>query len=206
MKRFKAVIFDLGGVLVKGKKIEFTQGVHKMVAKKLHVDLDPYFDSIDLVYADATRGKISKRKALKSMARNLNTTPKKLEKVYSEVYRTNFAPDPTMCDFALGLKKRGYKIAIISDIWPVAKEILLKKDHFRQFNSVVASCDVGSMKIEDKIFKIALKKLKVDPKEAIFTDNLEDNLSAPKKLGLTTILYKNNKQFFRELKKHGIEV
>jgi hypothetical protein len=44
----------------------------------------------------------------------------------------------------------------------------------------------------------------VHPKEAIFTDNQKWNLPAPRKLGIRSFLFKNNKQFISELKKLGI--
>ena len=205
MKRFKAVFFDLGGVLSTGKAFELNDGVHKAVARKLKLPLDQYFDSIDTYYSDAMLGRISKREALKMMAKDLDTNSEKLERLYKQVYKKNFKRNVPLYKFALKLKKAGYKISIISDIWPVAKEALLDRK-YSQFNDVVTSCDTGVRKINPSIFKIALKRLNINPKEAIFTDNQKWNLPAPRKLGITAILYKNNKQFIGELKKLGIVV
>ena len=200
MKRFKAIFFDLGGVLSLGKKLELNDGVHKTVAKKLGLPLDQYFDSIDTYYSDAMLGRISKREALKMMAKDLNTDPGKLERAYKQIYKKYFKRNIPLYKFALKLKREGYKISIISDIWPVAKDVLLD-EKYNRFDDIVTSCDVGVRKISTEIFKIALKRLHVNPKEAIFTDNQKWNLPAPRKLGITSILYKNNKQFFKELKK-----
>jgi putative hydrolase of the HAD superfamily len=99
------------------------------------------------------------------------------------------------------LKDKGYKISICSDIWKVAKEAILTKKYYGKFDDIVTSYSVGARKTNPKIFKIALKRLGISPKEAIFTDNRAWNLVAPKRLGITSILYKNPKQFIQELKK-----
>ncbi len=200
MKRYKAIFFDLGGVLSLGKTFELKEGVHKAVAEKLGLPLDQYFDSIDTYYSDAMLGRISKKEALKMMAKDLNTNAKKLERSYRQVYKENFKRNMPLYRFALKLKKEGYKISIISDIWPVAKDVLLD-EKYNKFDDIVTSCDVGVRKICPEIFKVALKRLHLNPKEVIFTDNQKWNLPAPRKLGIESILFKNNKQFFRELKK-----
>jgi epoxide hydrolase-like predicted phosphatase len=203
MKKFKAIIFDLGGVLSLGKR---TRGVHDSVAQKLKMNTDQYFDSIDEIYSAAISGTISSEKALQIMAKNLNTTPKKLERIYEQAYKENFKRDNILYRLALDLKDKGYKISILSDIWKVAKDAILTKKNYARFDDIVTSGEVGVRKTNPKIFKIALKRLGVSPAQAIFTDNREWNLSAPKKLGITPILYKNPKQFILELKKLGITI
>ncbi|MDD5699594.1 MAG: HAD family phosphatase [Candidatus Nanoarchaeia archaeon] len=202
MKRFKAIIFDLGGVLSLGPR---NNGVHSFVAKKLGMNLDTYFDSIDEVYADAITGKISPQKALKVMARNLNTNPEKLERFYLQSYKKNFKRDNTLYNFALNLKKKGYKISILSDIWKAAREAILTEEKYGKFDDIVTSYEVGVRKTNPRIFRVALKRLNVKPGEAIFTDNRVWNLIAPRKLGITAILYKNPQQFVGDLKKLGIK-
>lgn len=203
MKRFKAVIFDLGGVLSLGQRY---RGVHKMVAKKLNMSVDQYFDSIDEVYSDAISGKIPQQKALDLMAKNLGTSSSKLKKIYFQAYRKNFKRNESLYSVAIKLKGCGYKISIISDIWSIAEKALLDKKNYPEFNDIVVSYKIGVRKTNPKIFRIALKRLKINPKEAIFTDNRAWNLVAPKELGMTPILYKNTKQFIKELKRLGIDI
>lgn len=198
MKRFKAIIFDLGGVLSLSNKF---RGVHYFVAKELGISLDQYLDSIDEIYSTAITGTISSEKALQMMAKNLNTTPKKLKRIYTKSYKDNFKRDEALYKLALRLKDQGYKISICSDIWKVAKDAILTKKYYGKFDDIVTSYTVGARKTNPKIFRIALKRLKVSPKQAIFTDNRAWNLVASKRLGITSILYKNPQQFTQELKK-----
>ncbi len=203
-KKYKAVIFDLGGVLSLGKKINEMEGVHEEVAKALKFSTDSYFDAIDSTYSDAIEGKIPRQRSINIMAKNLGATPKKLIRVYTKCYRKNFKRNMKLYRFALKLKKKGYKVGIISDIWYIAKDVFFYKDYYDHFDCVLASCDVGSRKSNKKIFQVAAKKLELSPKEIIFTDNNSWNLTAPKKLGIKTILFKNNNHFIESIKKLGI--
>ncbi|MCL5730445.1 MAG: HAD hydrolase-like protein [Candidatus Pacearchaeota archaeon] len=203
-KRFKAIIFDLGGVLSVGKKEEFAIGVHEFVAKKLKLSLDQYMDSIDEIYSAAISGTIPRQKVVAIMSKNLNITPKALKEIYFKAYKKNFRRDKGLYHLALDLKKKGYKIAIISDIWCIAKEALLDNRYYKKFDVVIASCDVGSRKTGTEIFKVALRKLDVSAHEALFTDNQKWNLIAPRKIGVKPILYKNKRQFMMQLKKYGV--
>lgn len=204
-KKYKAIIFDLGGVLSLGKKINEMKGVHEEVAKKLGFSVDEYFDSIDSTYADAIEGKITRSKAIRTMSKNLKTTEKNLIKVYRKAYKKNFRRNMPLYRFALKLKKAGYKIGIISDIWYVAKEIFFYDDYYKHFGCVLASCDVGSRKSGKKIFRVALKKLNLKTNQVVFTDNEKWNLYAPRSMGIKSILFKNNSQFINKLKRLSIQ-
>ena len=71
----------------------------------------------------------------------------------------------------------------------------------KKFDEVVVSCDVGIRKPNPKIYKMILKKLKLKGKSCIFIDNQKWNLIPAKKLGMKTILFKDNKQADEKLKK-----
>ena len=69
------------------------------------------------------------------------------------------------------------------------------------FDLLIYSCDVKARKPDSKIYKIALKKLKVRPEEAVFIDDKHENVNSAKKLGIHGIIFKNNKQTINELEK-----
>ncbi len=207
--KIKAVIFDLGGVLQYGKKTKRgevrTRGVHEMVAKNLRISIDQYFDSIDSIYTKAIIGGSTKDKTLELMSKNLKTTPKKLEKIYFKAYKKKFKENKKLYNFVLKLKKKSYKIAILSDIWPVAKDVLMPKKYFKNFDEVITSCDVKTRKPNKEIFQIALKKLNLQPKQTLFIDNQDWNVKGAEKQGMNAIKFENNKQLFNELKRYKIE-
>jgi putative hydrolase of the HAD superfamily len=211
--KIKAVIFDIGGVLSlskkplqKYKRYLHNRGVHFYMAKKLKISLDQYFDSIDTFYAKSITGEISEKKALYQISKNLKTAPKKLIKYYMKGYKKNFKINKKLYKFAFQLKEKGYKISILSDQWYVSKKShkLIDQNLIEKFDLVILSCDVGLRKPNPKIYRVVLKKLKLPAKNCLFIDNQSWNIKPAKKLGMKTILFKNNKQLFKQLSKLGI--
>ncbi len=209
VNKIKAIIFDVGGVFALGKLIiannKQRNSVHLDIAKKLKISLDQWFDAIDTTYAKTIEGKISRAKALKIISKNVKVSTKKLEKIVLKAYRKNFKQNKRLYKFAFKLKKRGYKIAILSDQWYLSKEALIIPKLYEKFNEVVVSCDVGMRKPNPKIYRLILQKLKVPAKQALFIDNQEWNLKPAEKLGMKIILFKNNKQLFKQLEKLGVK-
>ncbi len=211
MKRgIKAIIFDIGGVLQIGTILKkpirrHTHYVHEFIVKKLKIPLDQYFDSIDTAYAKSIEGKISKKKTISILSQNLKISPKKLERLYFKAYKKNFRRNKQLFKKVFVLRKQGSKIAILSDQWHLSKDALIEKRDAKKFDAVVVSCDVGVRKPDPKIYKIVLKKLNLPASQTIFIDNQEWNLVPAKKLGMKTILFKDNEQLFREFKKLGIK-
>jgi len=210
--KIKAIIFDIGGVLVlpknpaklSSKGGHRSLGVHEHVARKLRISLDQYFDSIDTIYAMSIEGQIPEKEAIRLLAKNLGVSEKKLKTLYNAAYKKNFKQNKVLYKFAYKLKKKGYKIAVLSDQWYLSKKALVRRRLLRRFDAVIISCDVGVRKPNPEIYKLALKKIGAKPSEALFIDNQKWNIDAAKKLGIKTILYKNNEQLFRQLSKQGL--
>ncbi len=207
MKRgIKAIIFDIGGVLELGeyatqpKRGHRELSVHEYVSTKLGISLDHYFDSIDSAYARSMEGKISKKRLLYILSKNFKVSSRKIEKLYLKAYKKNFKHNKKLYNFAFKLREQGYQIAILSDQWHLSKLALMPKKMTSKFDVVVVSCDVGVRKPDQKIYRMVLKQLRVKAKEVLFIDNREWNLIPAKKIGMKTILFKNNEQLFKELK------
>ncbi len=204
-KGIKGILVDVGGVLAlggnsirlgKGKVI--SSGVHLNMAQKLKISIDQYLDSIDTTYASAITGKLSKKEIIKILSKNFGVTKKKLENFYFDSYKKNFKQNKELFKQLFELKKQGYKIAILSDQWHLSKEALMPKKIYKKFDIVLVSCDVRIRKPNPKIYQLAIKKLKLAPGEILFIDNQKWNILPAKKLGMKTILFKNNTQLFSD--------
>lgn len=212
-KEVRAVIFDIGGVLtqpksrldIKTKQNQHYMGVHQKIAKKLNIPLDQWFDAIDSVYSDSYVGKFSEKKTVSIISRNVGVSSQKIKKIVIDSYKENFNQNKQLYNFAFQLKKRGYKIAIISDQWCLSKDAVVNSSYMKKFDYVAISCDLKIRKPQLKIYQLTLKKLSLKPEQTVFIDNQTWNLTPAKKLGMKTILFKNNKQTFKELKRLGIK-
>ena len=207
MVKIKTIIYDVGGVLQLtkyddiGKGGHHVLGVHEYMAKKFKKDLDSWFDSIDDPYVKSIDKKIPRAKAIKKIADNLKTTVKKLTKLFHKAYKKNFKKNRKLYRVAFKLKKQGYKIGVLSDQWYLSADILTSKKNMKGFSPVLVSCDVGMRKPDLPIYKSLIKKCKCKADEILLIDNRSFNLKPAKKLGMKTILFKNNKQLIGELKK-----
>jgi len=210
--QIKTIFFDIGGVLQEGKysiralRKHHLLSVHHKMVHELKIDIDQWFDAIDTPYAQAIEGKISRAKALATISKNLGISQTKLRTLWIGHYKKHYKKNKKLFAIALKLKKQGYKIAILSDQWYLSKDALVNQKITKNFKPILISCDVGVRKPNPKIYKLALKKAKVKAGESLFIDNQEWNTLPARKLGMKTILFKNNGQTIKELNKLGIKV
>jgi epoxide hydrolase-like predicted phosphatase len=208
----KAIIFDVGGVLqdYKFSMLKMRKhthlSIHDFMARKLKISMDQWFDAIDTAYADSIEGKISKQKELKIISSNLRITPNHLEHLWIRAYQKYFKRNEGLFKIAEKLKKQEYKIIILSDQHHISKEALISERDYKLFNQIFVSCDYGIRKPSPQIYKLVLKKAKLHPSQSVFIDNQKWNITPAKQLGIKTILFKNNKQTLRELKKLGVKI
>jgi len=206
----KTIIFDIGGVLqlgkydYPGKRGYHTLGIHEYMAKKFKMSLDAWFDRIDSPYVKSIEGKISRKKAISELSRNLNTSESKFVKLFCKSYKKHFKKNRKLYRIVSKLKKRGYNIGVLSDQWYLSKDVIASGKYIEGFNPVIISCDVGIRKPNIKIYRLLIKKCKCKAGEILFIDNRKENLSPARKLGMKAILYKDNKQLIKEFKKRGL--
>ena len=203
--QIKAIVFDIGGVLQLGKyskpiRGHRERGVHEFIAKKLNISLDQYFDSLDTAYAKSIEGKIPEKKAIQIISSNLKITSKKLKQLFKQAYKKHFKLNKKLIDFSKKLKKN-HKFAILSDQWYLSKKTLITKEIKSVFKPILISCEQGIRKPNPKFYKLLLKKIKIPAKQVLFIDNQSWNIKPAKKLGFKTILFKNNQDFFKKIKK-----
>jgi putative hydrolase of the HAD superfamily len=105
------------------------------------------------------------------------------------------------------LRENGYKMVLLSDQtnewWPYLDN---KFAISSIFDVVVISAKVGLYKPDPEIYKYALKVSNTFPDEALFIDDLEDNLIPAKALNIETILFKESEELITELKLKGIQI
>jgi HAD superfamily hydrolase (TIGR01662 family) len=95
--------------------------------------------------------------------------------------------------------RRRYKLAVICDTEASGekiREIMEKAKILEYFDVVVASSDVGITKPNEKIFRIALDKLNLQPSEVVMVGNrISRDILGGNQLGMRTILIKWNDRY-----------
>jgi putative hydrolase of the HAD superfamily len=130
--------------------------------------------------------------------------PKITEK-FAEIARDSIKPR-VFPDVIPALDKlNGYKLGIVSNT--ISFNIgNLEKNLFNHFDAVCLSCDLGMLKPDPRIFRVALDRLGVKPGEAImFGDNYQDDIEPSMKLGMDTVLVKRDSEMLTWEENHNSE-
>ncbi len=110
-------------------------------------------------------------------------------------------------DFIKQLKKSGYRVYLLSNYSRM--HFHREKEPYRfveQVDGGVISFEVKHIKPEPEIYRILLEKYEIRPENAVFLDDLEENLAAARAFGLHTIQVKNHEQSLAELRKLGVRI
>ncbi|MGH9341339.1 MAG: HAD family hydrolase [Acidobacteriota bacterium] len=75
-----------------------------------------------------------------------------------------------------------------------------------EFDDYVLSYEVGSVKPESEIYHAALSKAQNQPHEVIFVDDRPENIAAAQALGITGIVFQNERQLKQDLATLGVEL
>lgn len=184
----KAVIFDLWETLAYRKRhlIHSLDELFKLPlgAKSLH----------KIEHAMMTKKFKSKKAAYIHICKEFKIEPsdtqhKKFEKLLTQVDAHNNIVIFDDVKPALRLLKcKGYKICLISNTTNFGMGFLKAKGLERYFEVEIRSYGAKMLKPDPKIFKLALKKLKVRPSEAVMVgDTYQDDVLVAKKVGMNAI-------------------
>ena len=119
---------------------------------------------------------------------------------WSEYYRTIMIINQPLLKFVRSLKSKGYKIAILSNTDAAAVKRLKNLKIVNEFDVAVFSCEVGVLKPDKRIYKLALEKLDVRPEEAIFIDDQERWVEAARRLGIRGIVFQDINDLQQKIK------
>jgi len=198
----KAVIFDMGGVLLESK----LEDIVAKVAEKLNLSENFFGDTKNASYKDSLTGKIKFKEFAQSiiLERDIKLSVEEFLKLWKDSYLEVMSVNEELRDYAKKLSEK-YKIALVSNLNDFHGSINYERNLFDIFNPCLLSYEVGISKPDKRIFELVLNKLEVFANDCIFVDDREGHLVPAKELGINTILFENNQQVFEKLRKLGIK-
>ena len=194
----KAVIFDLGAVVV-----DFTnQDYYAQLAKKTGLKfrtVEKTFDGMELDLMEKGRMKLGTFE--KKMAEKLNIKGIGLGwcDFFVENAKINFDVQELV-----GMLHKEYITAFISNVDKSRYIYTRKMINLDFFDYKFASCYIGSRKPERKIYDFAIKRMGIAYENAVFIDDLQENVDGAKKLGIKGIRFENRRKLDKELYKLGL--
>ena len=83
-----------------------------------------------------------------------------------------------------------YKVGLLSNAWDDLRQTLHERWNIDGlFDEMIISAEVKMVKPDPRIFHLAVERLGVQPAEAIFIDDIAENVEAARREGLFAIQY-----------------
>ena len=196
MTTIRAVIFDLGGVLVRTED----RAPRDRLAARLGMTYD---ELSSLIFESpsskqASLGQIGVSQHLESVRANLGLSLEAFQAAYEEFWAGD-ALDTSLMDFLRSLRPR-YQTALLSNAWDDLRGVLDREWNILDaFDQVIISAEVGLVKPDERIFRLALERLGVTPGEAVFVDDFTHNVEAARLAGLHAIHFRSADQVRAEV-------
>ena len=192
--KIKAVIFDLGGVVMSGGYLPFIHhycmecltplGKQKIAELEHKVNL----------------GHITEKEFYKKIQAifHLDLTPKQMHKLIVD----KMQPNDELLEFIPQLKKA--KVALFTNsIGHMAMNVLRERKVpvKKLFNKTFISSNIHLAKPDKNAYAYVLRKLRVKPGEALMVDDRKQNIAAVERLGMKGLVFKSAKKFEKDIKK-----
>lgn len=185
----QAIIFDVGGVLID----HAWPGMIEHFITELKTDQQKLYKSMLEYIDDWQRGKIPESVFWERVCKKLNIDPPKTESLWLEGFKKAYKEKNEIFSLVKKLKLKGYKIGLLSNAEAPVMEYIIEKQ-YQDFDVSVFSCGSNMAKPDKEIYHDVLSKLQVQPEEAIFIDDAEENVTGANKVGMTGILFSSTKQ------------
>jgi len=126
---------------------------------------------------------------------------------FIRAYTEIFTPIEATNDLIAALKKKGYKLGLLSNTSHMDFTFGIKRiPAFNYFCAVTTSFEVGAMKPSGRIYSDALRKIGEPAEACVYIDDIEEYVAAAEKLGLRGIHYIGHDNLMEDLKKIGVEI
>ncbi len=192
----KAVIWDMGGVLLK----EMDSRPRQELSNEFQIPLKKLYE---LVFQSesaerATSGAIGERDHWQWIFQQLGLKEEDQKRFYTNFWSGD-GLDTQLISFIRELKPR-YRTGLLSNAWSGSREAL--RDHYKcldAFDAVIISSEIGLAKPDPAIYLKMLHQLGVEGKEAIFVDDLVANINAANALGMHGIKFVSTDQAIQDV-------
>lgn len=186
----RAVIFDVGGVLFH----QTDKSRQRSWEERLGLAVDTLGSTIWRmpISAQAEIGLASRAAVWTEAARRFLLNPAEAAALEGDFF-SGSEWNVQLIDYARSLRGR-YKTGILSNAWPDARAAIHDWVNEAAFDDLIFSAEVGLAKPDRRIYTLALDRLQVQPAEAIFIDDVQENVAAAQTIGMAGIRYESTEQ------------
>jgi HAD superfamily hydrolase (TIGR01509 family) len=199
--RFRAVIFDIGRVLI---RVDVSRAMSGL-AQEVSLSPEEIWSSLekDPRWPDWQEGRISPRDWHLHVGKRLGGSL--TFEQFTEIWNRALDPQPIQDNVFLEKLRASYRLGLLSNTDPIHVAYMESSfDFLRLFHARTYSCSVGASKPNPLIYREALRACRVSAEEAIFIDDVAAYTEAAQRLGMTGIVFQSPEQLRSDLNKIGI--
>ncbi|MGD0708773.1 MAG: HAD family phosphatase [Anaerolineaceae bacterium] len=196
VQSIKAVIWDMGGVLLRSEDPQ----PRAKLAQRFGLTSDELSHRVfeGQAAALATLGKITDEELWRLVAAGVGAPESEAMDIATQFFAGDRLDQP-LVDFIRSLRPR-FQTGLLSNAWPGARQMLT--EHYPcidAFDVAVISAEVGMAKPDQRIFQLITERLGVRPPEAVFIDDFSVNIDGARSAGLNAIHFRSHDQVLQEL-------
>jgi epoxide hydrolase-like predicted phosphatase len=193
--KVRAVFVDFGGVIMRTED----PGPRSRQAERLGMtsrNLEKIvFESESSL--KASTGEITEEAHWLAVSKKLGVSRGQGEKIIAEFFSGD-RWDTTLLDYLRSLRP-GKKVGLISNAWSGLRAVISSQNFGDVFDEMIISAEVGMMKPDPRIYRLALEKMGVPPAESVFVDDVLVNVEAARSVGMTAIQFTQRDKTLEEL-------
>ena len=194
---FKAVLWDLGGVLLRTEDWEPRHCLDRMLDLPNRKIYELVFESE--MSRKATIGEAANDELWMWVGEQLELSSDKLTLVRDEFWSGDQI-DMELIRF-IRARKTETKMGLLSNGWPSTRRFLDERWHIADiFDDMIISAEVGLAKPDRMIYQLALDRLGVEAEQTIFIDDFIENIEGARELGIHGIHFQDPQTVLEELK------
>lgn len=196
------LIFDIGNVLVRYdwkkflKEMKYDEETAEAVAAAMFLSSD---------WSEADRGIRTEEEILQSYINNNPIFKEQIRESFEQMGKTIHVCSYTK-DWLTYLKKRGYKIYILSNFSePLYKRCTKEMKFLELTDGGYMSYQINLLKPEPEIYQKLIQDFNIVPSKSIFIDDMLDNVAEARAQGLNAIHFTGKKSAIRQLIDFGVK-
>lgn len=189
----RALLIDFGGVIYNTPSPYWVP----ILARLMRIDYKGLMNMLQAspreskVTRDIMTGVIREEDVWAETARRWRLSPERLAKLRSGSVNPKHL-NTELLAFVRGLRP-GLITGILTNAGSQFRETFLAAYALHEYvDHIIISAEVGLAKPEPEIYHLAAKQLGVEPREAVFVDDREENVIGAEEAGMRAILYTGN--------------
>ncbi len=199
---YKAVIFDLGQTVI---PFDISRG---------YAALAPYcsLDRAEMrrrvsgaaIIRDFEVGRVTPQEFVEQFSSVLGLNLRYEQ--FCELWSSIFLPEPLVPEELLAGLRQRYRLLALSNTNSIHFEVVRQRyPILRHFDELVLSFEVGSMKPEPDIYRVAVERAGCHPNEILCIDDMPEYVEAGRRAGLDAVQFRGAEQVKQDLRERGIE-